>query len=436
MVRNTAEFMTMMRQLKEWSGLTLRAIERRAQELTQPLSRSTIAATLARDELPRQQFVRFFVQACGCDPAEWLRARTRLAVAAIAESGNRRTPLPTTGAATGDLPARPQRLAGRDREAERLQRMLLDTTSRMLVTIVSGGPGTGKSALALQVAHTLAEHYPDGRLYVDLMGTTPQRQPLTTAQAVLVLLDGLGLRPPAQAEDTASLVRVLRAALPGRRTLVILDNAASPAQVRPLLSLADPAQLLVTSRHAMTSIDGSSHMDVGLLSVDGAVAMLEAMLGPVRVAAEPAAVHRLIAQCARLPMALRIVAARLVGRPTWPVAALAEQLNDLDRRLDRLRADDLDLGSSIACSVENLRTTGVEEDLIAVQAFVRLGDLPGTHFDVSAASALLGLPPEVTEQLIERLVQANLVDGSEPGRYHLSELIRLFVTNSIAYSQR
>ncbi|WP_127505987.1 AAA family ATPase [Actinoplanes solisilvae] len=419
----------MLRQLKEWSGLTLRTIESRTRGLDRPLSRSTIAATLARDKIPRHHFLAAYVQACGADPSPWQHARARLAVAAAGD-GRAHGVVPVQR-----LPAHRPHLVGRQTEADELRQAILDPGAGTPITVLSGGPGVGKSALALHVAHAVAPHFPDGQLYLNLHGASPGRAPLTTAQAAAALLDALGVVPDREIREADVLHAQLRTRLRGLRMLIVLDNAASVAQVLPLLWTPESGRVVVTSRSSLTTVDGACHRSLGPLSARHAVAMLEGLLGPSRTAVTRS-VHDLAELCDRLPLALRIAAARLMCRPAWPVTALTERLANEDRRLDQLSTAGLCLRASLACSTDLLSASGASEDRLALRTFDGLGALRTGPFDVVAAARAVGLPADLTERAMERLVEVNLVDGSLPGHYVLPELIRLFAAERAAVPRR
>ena len=209
----------------------------------------------------------------------------------------------------------------------------------MVISAIGGTAGVGKTALAVQWAHQVAGRFPDGQLYVNLRGYDPG-QPVTAADALAGFLRALGVPGqdiPAEEDERAARYRSL---LAGRRMLVVLDNAGSVEQVRPLLPGAAGCVVLVTSRDALAGLvarDGARRLDLDLLPLPDAVGLLRALIG-ARVDADPAAAAALAERCARLPLALRVAAELAAARPDVPLAELAGELADQQRRLDLLDA--------------------------------------------------------------------------------------------------
>lgn len=416
------EFMVRLRQLKEWTGLTYRDLEARSRSTGGHLARSTLASTLRRNALPRQEFVEAMVRACGLDPAPWARARRRLAVLhAAAEPAADRAP-GARGTAPRQLPPAPPVLVGRDAELGRLARML----GAAPVTVISGPPGAGKTAVGVRAAHLVADRFPDGQLYVDLRGTAPNDEPLTPAEIAGVLLRSLGEGDARAAADAGEAAGRLRTALSGRRVLIMLDDVASAAQVRWLAPCGGGSAVLLTSRATLTSLDGSRHVRLGALPPDRARQALELFLGAERVRGEPEAVRTLADLCDRLPLALRIAAARLAARPEWPVRALVERMADPRRRLDELRVDDMDMRASLAVSFADLARGRDEAARLAVRVLGLPAEPPDGQVRTATAASLLDVPPDSAERALERLVDVGLAESSAPGRYRVPGLVRLF----------
>ena len=228
----------------------------------------------------------------------------------------------------GDIPA----FAGRSEHLARLDALLSTATAAaptaVVITAVSGTAGVGKTALAVHWAHQIAGRFPDGQLYVNLRGFHPTGQVVDPAAAVRGFLDALGVpaqRIPADPDAQTGLYRSL---LAGRRVLVMLDNARDADHARPLLPGAPTTLAVVTSRDALTDLtaDGAHPLPLDLLTGTEARELLERRLGSTRVAAEPAAVDQIITACARLPLALALVAARAASHPSFRLAALAGEL--------------------------------------------------------------------------------------------------------------
>lgn len=244
-----------------------------------------------------------------------------------------------------------------------------------MISAIGGTPGVGKTALAVYWAHRMADRFPDGQPYVNLRGFDPNGRALPAADAMHRFLMALGVeahRIPADPDAQGALYRSL---LAGRRMLVLLDNARDTAQVRPLLPGTPGCLVLVTSRSApsgLVAVDGAHPIILDPLTVDEARELLTNRIGADRVAAEPAAVDEIIDRCARLPLALAIVAARAATRPQLELGAVAGDLRDANR-LDALAlADDPDTDTRAVFSWSDRALTPA-----AAQLFRLLGLHPG-----------------------------------------------------------
>ncbi len=326
---------------------------------------------------------------------------------------------------------------GRRHELRRLRELLASTGGRQaaVVAAVHGIGGVGKSALALRAAHALGAHFPDGQLYVDLRGSSVSGlAPLAPEEAVGRLLRALGPDGESVPVGLEEAVMRLRSLLSGRRVLVVLDNAASAAQVRPLLPATTGSAAIVTSRQVLFALEGAVNLHLDVLPPKEAVALLRQSAGSERVAAEPAAAETVAQQCGCLPLALRIAAARLAARPSWPLHALAEQLADERRRLDRLQLGDLAVRASFQLSYQALLDS--EGGALAARTFRLLGLLDGADVSLPVAAALVGRSPGTVEVVLERLVDAQMLESPVPGRYRLHDLLRLFAREKAGQEER
>jgi tetratricopeptide (TPR) repeat protein/transcriptional regulator with XRE-family HTH domain len=322
------------------------------------------------------------------------------------------------------LPAAAADFTGRAAEVQALTRMLdaaADGAGTVVVSAIGGTAGVGKTALAVHWAHQMADRFPDGQLYVNLRGFDPSNTPMAPEQAIRGFLDALAVpaeRIPADPDVQASLYRSL---LADRRTLIVLDNARDAAQVRPLLPSSPGCLVVVTSRSQLTGLaaaEGARLLCLDVLTGAEARELLARRLGSERAAAEPRAVAEIIESCARLPLALTIVAARTAARPDFPLATLAAELHDARRRLDALDVGDpaTSVRAVFFWSYQNL-TDG------AARLFRLLGLHPGPDISAPAAASLAAIPLTEARRLLSELCQANLLAEQLPGRYAFHDLL-------------
>ncbi|WP_441246358.1 tetratricopeptide repeat protein [Kitasatospora sp. McL0602] len=306
---------------------------------------------------------------------------------------------------------------GRASELDRLLGAIGGNAGSVVISAIDGMAGVGKTALAVHAAHRLADRYPDGQLFVDLHGFTPGRDPVTPAGALDGLLRALGVPPGQIPEDLGQRAGLWRAELAGRRALVLLDNAADAAQVRPLLPGSSGCLALVTSRRRLSTLDGAMSVSLDVLGLAEAAALFTRVVGAERCEAVPQVVAEVVALCGHLPLAIRIAAARLVHRPTWAAAHLADRLREEAHRLTELTTDDQSVAAAFNLSYHGL--------IPAQQRLFRLLGLnPGNDADPYAAAALAGLTLRQADDILEELVDHHLLEQSTPGRYAFHDLIR------------
>jgi hypothetical protein len=289
------------------------------------------------------------------------------------------------------------------------------------VAVIGGQGGVGKTSLAVHAAHRLAGHFPDGRWFVPLGGN--QAQPTPAEEALRRLLRSVGDDHGAATADLDECIFRYRAWLDGRSVLVVLDDAASAAQVRPFLPGGASSAVLISTRARLTTLPGARHLDLDVLAEAEATALLRGIIGPDRTAAEPQALAALVRHCARLPLALRIVGSRLAARPHWRLEQLVERLSDERRRLDELQIDDLTVRSGLAISYQGLRPT-------AQRALRAIGFLDPPDIAARTVGALLDVDLPEAEDLVEQLADVRLTEVTkvEAGRvrYRMHDLVRLF----------
>jgi diguanylate cyclase (GGDEF)-like protein len=292
------------------------------------------------------------------------------------------------------------------------------------VASVYGQPGVGKTTLAIHLAYALAEYYPDGQWYVDLRGTDDR--PLDAANALDRLLIELGVPADRIPVDVTELSASYRSLTHNRRLLIVLDNAASEAQVRPLLPSSPTMLVLVTSRRSLAGLEGARRLLLEMLSADEAINLLAQIIGPARVTAETTAAFEVARLCGFLPLALRIAGNRLASRPRWTIEYLVGQLRNDQRRLEVLTAGDLQVRSTFAVSYRQLSER-------AVVGFRRLSLAPGPEFDGALAGVLVSAEPFEAEKVVEELVDASLIEPAPvAGRYRFHDLLRIFAREQLA----
>lgn len=287
------------------------------------------------------------------------------------------------------------------------------------VLAVDGMGGGGKTALVLRAAHQLAPSYPDGQLFVDLYGFTPGQRQLSAFHAQGHLLAAAGIPSEEISGLPAGRNALWQSYMRGRRMLLILDNVASSSQVRSLLPASPGSLVLITSRPRLVDLDGVEWLSLGALPEADSQEMLRQTLGAERVEREPEAAAELLRLCGGLPLAVRIVAARLSNRPHWSVQHLTERLRAHGRRLEELTSENRGVASALSLSYRSMA-----RDLRS--AFRLLGHCPGQYVDTEEAAALLGVDPFEAENVLERLVDARLLQAWEPGVYTFHDLVRHF----------
>ncbi|MFF5302189.1 BTAD domain-containing putative transcriptional regulator [Streptomyces sp. NPDC013161] len=315
------------------------------------------------------------------------------------------------------LPPAPGDFVGRERLLERLRLALRPSGEAVALAVLSGIGGVGKTALALRVAHGIRADYPDGQLYVDLRGDGGQ--PADPADVLVDFLLALGMPAagiPATPTARAGAYRTLTA---DRRILVLLDNASDTAQVTPLLPGTPGNAALITTRHRSLVPPGATRFEVPVPDQREAVAMLGRFTGDAEIAAAPELALELVHACGQLPLALRIIGARTAARPGRGLGAQLLRLRAEERRLDELRAGDMSVEATFQVGYRALAPD-------RARAMRLCALLDAADFPVAVAAVLLDQPEQETEEQLEHLVEAGLLEPHSADRYRFHDLVRAF----------
>jgi DNA-binding SARP family transcriptional activator/Tfp pilus assembly protein PilF len=341
------------------------------------------------------------------------------------------TPPPDTTTPTPrrvrQLPAPPPMFTGRTREVATLDQV--HDASTVVISAIDGMAGIGKTALAVHLAHRIADRYPHGQLFIDLHGHTPGMAPREPADALDHLLRALGVpgpQIPADLEDRAALYRTR---LADQKMLILLDDAATETQVAPLLPGSPGCLVLITSRHRLAGLDHTHTLSLDTLPAPDAARLLVQTAGQDRLSDEPPdLVAELVELCGRLPLAIRIAAARLRSHPAWSLLDLVERLRDQQHRLSELEAGQHSVTATLDLSYQQL-----SPDL--QRTYRLLGLHPGPDIDPYAAAALLDSTLPLASRLLDHLLDAHLLQEPTPGRYRFHDLTRGHAAHTAARDQ-
>ncbi|GLY93176.1 BTAD domain-containing putative transcriptional regulator [Actinoplanes sp. NBRC 103695] len=327
-------------------------------------------------------------------------------------------------AGPAQLPLEAFGFVGRRGQLDRLDAVLLtDAEPAARIAVVSGTAGVGKTALAVHWAHRVRDRFPDGQLHVNLQGFDPAGAAVRPAVALRRFLEAFGVPPQRIPSEPEALAGAYRSLLADRRVLIVLDNAADAEQVRPLLPGSAACRVLVTSRNQLSGLvaaEGARPIALDLFSGADASRVLAHRLGEQRLEAEPTAAGEIVERCARLPLALAIVAARAAIDPDVPLASLAATLRDTAGALDLLGGADplTDMRAVLSWSYRQLGPD-------AAALFRLLGLHPGPDVTADAAASLAGAP---VDRALCELAEASLVAEQRPGRFVLHDVLRAYAS--------
>ncbi|MFL6120747.1 ATP-binding protein [Actinophytocola sp.] len=433
------EFADRLRQLADRSGYSVRDLARKT-----VLSKSTVQDALTGQHFPRLDTVVKIVDVCGGDEEGWRAAWVEVN---RAQQHARRRRQKSDNAADGrkewrqppprQLPATVGDFVGRGGELDILTRQLNRSRGEagaVVITAIGGTAGVGKTALVVSWGNRMRQRFPDGQLYVNLHGYGPD-EPRRSGDAVALVLGALGVpaaRVPGDEDERAALYRSL---LADRKMLVVLDNAVSAEQVRPLLPGSPGCVVVVTSRRELPGLvagNGALQVVLDRLPTEEAVELLGRILGQDRVHAEPAAAVDIARRCAYLPLALRVAAQRALSSPELSLSEVAGQLASTRDRLDLLATPDNDRSMNVRV-VFSWSYDALPAD--AARLFRLLGLHAGPDFGIHAAAALAGVGTAEATRLLDVLTGAHLAERGADGRYRLHDLLRDYAAGQVAENE-
>ncbi|WP_307851220.1 BTAD domain-containing putative transcriptional regulator [Nocardiopsis sp. MG754419] len=315
-----------------------------------------------------------------------------------------------------DLPRDIPDFAGREDSLGHLLGLKEPDGERARVCVLSGSGGSGKTTLAVRAGHKLMPSFPDGQLFIDLYGYTAEKDPLDARAALGSLLRAVGVPADALPDTVDERSALWRATLRGRRVLVVLDNAVGYAQVNPILPSAPETLTLITTRNDLAGISSTDYLSLGMLGEDSALKLFSKVLGEERVLREQEQALRVARICGGLPLALRVVAGRLLSRPRWSFEHVERRLSERSRRFRELQVDGQNVEAVIDLSYQSLNPE-------QRRAFLLLGAMLGTTVDLHGAAALLDMEPEDADDLLQELVGVCLLDELSGDVYRFHDLV-------------
>ncbi|MGQ4268210.1 AfsR/SARP family transcriptional regulator [Nocardiopsis changdeensis] len=359
----------------------------------------------------------------GVDPGPELAALHARILREDADQGRRTATEPTESETVyrvrNDLPRDLPDFTGRVDVLRSLEKISLADEEGAEVCVLTAAGGGGKTTTAVHFGYESAKRYPDGQLFIDLYGYTAGKEPLDPSSALGSLLRAVGVPPETIPESLEERSALWRATLMGRRTLLILDNASSYSQVSPLL-LSSPGSLtLITSRNELSGLSGARFLSLGMFDERSALDLFSRVLGEERVRAEEDRAREIVRICGGLPLALRVIAGRMLSRPRWSFGHVARRLGEQNRKFRELQVDGQSVETAIDLSYQSLN----DEQR---SAFLTLGLMIGDSIDLAGGAALLGVSVEEGDDILQELVGVCLLDEPQGDVYRMHDLIRDF----------
>jgi DNA-binding SARP family transcriptional activator/Tfp pilus assembly protein PilF len=322
------------------------------------------------------------------------------------------------------LPLEIAGFTGRRVELGRLESLLPGDDPRTVrVALITGMAGVGKTALAVRFARQAAPLFPDGQLYVNLRGFDPAAEPADSRRVLRGFLEALGVSGSRMPESVEARIGLFRSLVDGKRLLVVLDNAGSENQVRPLLPASPGCMVIITSRNQLTGMvaaEGAQPVPLEVLADDEATDLLRQRLQPAAVDGAPSAVGEIIRLCGRLPLALSVTAARAATQPRLTLPALARELRLTGAHLLEVGAEaSTDIWAVFSWSYNQLSEP-------TARLFRLLGTHPGPDVSTAAAASMAGMSLIDTRKALAELTRASLLSEPAPGRFTYHDLLRAY----------
>jgi transcriptional regulator with XRE-family HTH domain/tetratricopeptide (TPR) repeat protein len=405
-----ASFATALRMTRHAAGMTLEDLA----EVSGVSARALSDMERGRALGPQRRTVALIADAFKLDGVR------REEFVALAKAGRTRSGHLAAAAGLCELPGSVGDFTGRVAELVWITQLvdaLDESAGRSGAAVISGGAGLGKTTLVVRAAHSLRDRFPDGVQFVDALGMS--ERPVASAEMLARVLQALGVRDQQIPEDPAERAGRYRQLLRERRVLVIVDDAVSESQVRPMLPGDGRSQLLVTSRRLLAGLEGVRRLHLDPMPAADAFGLLRRILAERADVPRDDDLHSLVDLLGGLPLAVRIVGNRLVSRPIWSAADLITRLSVAERRLDQLSAGDLKVAAAFEMSYEQLPDA-------TRQLFRRAALVPGPDYSAALAAVLGDIAVPVAEDHLDDLVDLGLIGIAEGGRYRLHDLVRLY----------